>query len=93
VERVTPQPRGAPGLVSVCGQYKLRLEVRPVERSGQMSPLKTCGTLVLSAVWLQRCRIAILRESLQDTVRVSHLPPAEPDSAQDSQSKVFTEAR
>jgi hypothetical protein len=58
-----------------------------------MSSLRTRGTLVLSAVWRQRSRIDILRESLQDTVRVSHLPPAEPDSAQDSQSKVFTEAR
>ena len=45
------------------------------------------------AIWRRECRIAILTKSLQDTVRVAHPLPAQPDSAQDSQLNVFTEAR
>jgi hypothetical protein len=45
---------------------------------------------VVSATWLHECRIAILTESLQDTVGVSHLLPAQSGvhSVQDSQLKV-----
>jgi len=60
---------------------ELRANVEPVGRSH------------VCTAWRRECRIAILAKSLQDTVRVLYRLSAQPDSAQDSQLKVFTEAR
>jgi hypothetical protein len=44
--------------------------------------------------WLRIVRVDILGQSLQGTVRgLAHPIPAVPDSAQEMQLKVFTEAR
>ena len=47
--------------------------------------LKDVETVNSQVVWRERNQIGILPKSLQRTVRGSHLPPAEPDSAQEMQ--------
>ena len=85
-------------IVSQCSAQAVKIEPK---NSGEgigfpaiLSRLQTQRFQSGASGWLGRIGVDILCQSLQRTVRgPAHLFPAVPDSAQELQLKVFTEAR